>query len=125
MSLTSRRLARRLQYVTGHGVDGRLPADFDWQSLADPSATTVIYMPAKTLGEFSTAAIAHGLDPATPAVAVIKATRPDEAVIAATVESLPARLSEQESRGPVIVMIGRALADCVATASEPQRHSAI
>ena len=29
-------LARRLQYVTGHGADGTLPADIDWASLADP-----------------------------------------------------------------------------------------
>src|SRR5215475_15499208 len=39
VSLTHRREARRLQYVTGHAEDGRLPTDFDWQSLADPTAT--------------------------------------------------------------------------------------
>src|SRR6185436_16315602 len=51
VSLTHRRQARRVQYVTGHAEDGKLPADFYWQSLADPKATTIVYMPAKTIAE--------------------------------------------------------------------------
>jgi uroporphyrin-III C-methyltransferase/precorrin-2 dehydrogenase/sirohydrochlorin ferrochelatase len=31
-SLTERREARRIQFVTGHGADGRLPKDLDWES---------------------------------------------------------------------------------------------
>ena len=78
ISLTHRRRARRVQFVTGHGTDGRLPDDIDWTSLADPGATTAVYMPAKTLAAFSTAAIANGIDATTPAIAVANATRPDE-----------------------------------------------
>ena len=63
-------MARRVQYVTGHGEDGRLPADIDWASLADPTATTVVYMPKRTLAELAARAIASGLPPDTPAVAV-------------------------------------------------------
>src|SRR5204863_8101222 len=92
VSLTHRREARRLQYVTGHAEDGRLPDDFDWPSLADPTATTVVYMPSRTRAEFAQKAIEHGLDPATPAVAVARATRPDEAVVAAGIADLPARI---------------------------------
>ncbi len=47
--LTDRMHARRLQYVTGHAKDGALPADLDWQSLADPATTSAIYMPVRTL----------------------------------------------------------------------------
>jgi siroheme synthase len=39
ISLTQRRDARRVQYVTGHAGDGKLPQDLDWRSLADPSVT--------------------------------------------------------------------------------------
>ena len=42
VSLTRRGRARRVQYITGHGHDGKLPADIDWASLADPAATTVV-----------------------------------------------------------------------------------
>jgi len=49
VSLTRRGQARRVQYLTGHGHDGRLPDDIDWASIADPAVTTVVYMPTKTL----------------------------------------------------------------------------
>ena len=117
VSLTHRAQARRLQYVTGHGADGRLPDDIDWASIADPGATTIVYMPAKTLAAFSAAAMARGLDAATPAVAVINATRPDETIIPSTVADLPARLAATAIGGPVVVMIGRVF-DRVAAADE-------
>jgi uroporphyrin-III C-methyltransferase/precorrin-2 dehydrogenase/sirohydrochlorin ferrochelatase len=121
VSLTHRGKARRVQYLTGHaagnGRDGKLPADIDWASVADPAVTTVVYMPTKTLPELVANAVQAGLDPATPAVAVERATRADERVIAATIGDLPARLAAEALTGPVIVMIGRALADYVAAAT--------
>jgi len=90
VSLTRRGKARRVQYLTGHGRDGKLPADIDWASVADPAVTTVVYMPSKTLPELVANAVQAGLDPATPAVAVERATRADERVIAATIADLPA-----------------------------------
>lgn len=107
VSLTHRDHARRVQFVTGHDKGGKLPTDIDWKSLADPKATTVVYMPTRTLSAFSAAAIVHGLDPATPAVAVIRATRPDERMIASTIAGLGPQLDRQDVPGPVIVMIGR------------------
>jgi uroporphyrin-III C-methyltransferase/precorrin-2 dehydrogenase/sirohydrochlorin ferrochelatase len=124
VSLTHRQRARRVQYVTGHGSDGRLPGDIDWASLADPGATTVIYMPAKTLAAFATTAIARGLDAATPAAAVFNATRPDEAVVAAPIADLPNGVATAGRDGPVIVMIGRVLADRVAAAEAPATQAA-
>jgi uroporphyrin-III C-methyltransferase/precorrin-2 dehydrogenase/sirohydrochlorin ferrochelatase len=109
LPLTGRGRGRRLQYVTGHARDGRLPDDLDWQSLADPSCTTAIYMPARTLSEFSAGAVAAGLDPATPALAVSRATRPDQQVVRAAIGELPARLAEARLPGPVLVIVGSAL----------------
>jgi uroporphyrin-III C-methyltransferase/precorrin-2 dehydrogenase/sirohydrochlorin ferrochelatase len=127
VSLTHRGKARRVQYLTGHaagnGRDGKLPADIDWASVADPAVTTVVYMPTKTLPEFVANAMQAGLDPATAAVAVERATRADERVIAATVADLPARLAAEALTGPVIVMIGRALADYVAAATRGEPKS--
>jgi len=118
VSLTRRGQARRVQYVTGHatvgsGRGGNLPADIDWPSLSDPAVTTVVYMPTKTLPELVAKALQAGLDPATPAVAVERATRPDQRVIAATIAQLPARLAAAAPSGPLVVMIGRVFSDCV------------
>jgi uroporphyrin-III C-methyltransferase/precorrin-2 dehydrogenase/sirohydrochlorin ferrochelatase len=110
VSLTHRHEARRLQYITGHGANGSLPSDIDWVSLADPSATTIVYMPTKTLGQLVERAILAGLDPSTPAVAVARATQADQQVLTAPVADLPARLAEMPLGGPVTVMIGRVFA---------------
>ncbi|HZP79598.1 MAG TPA: siroheme synthase CysG [Pseudolabrys sp.] len=114
VSLTHRADARRLQFVTGHAADGRLPDDIDWASLADPSATTAVYMPTRTLAELSSRAIAQGLNPQTPAVAIAQATREQERVVAASIAELPTRLTAEALQGPVLVLIGQVFADVVA-----------
>jgi uroporphyrin-III C-methyltransferase / precorrin-2 dehydrogenase / sirohydrochlorin ferrochelatase len=133
VSLTRRAEARRVQYITGHGRDGKLPPDIDWTSVADPAATTVVYMPTKTLPDLVANALAAGLDASTPAVAIERATRADERVIATTIADLPSRLAAEPPTGPVIVMIGRAFAefvsaaapgDVAATRSEAPSHKA-
>jgi uroporphyrin-III C-methyltransferase / precorrin-2 dehydrogenase / sirohydrochlorin ferrochelatase len=111
VSLTRRLEARRVQYITGHGRDGKLPDDIDWPSLADPAVTTVVYMPAKTLSELVAKALAAGLDPAMPAVAVARVTRADEKTVAGSIKDLPALLAARTTPGPVVVLIGRVFAE--------------
>ena len=111
ISLTRRALARRVQYITGHGRDGKLPDDIDWTSLADPAVTTIVYMPTKTLPELVAKALEAGLDPATPAIAVERATRTDERLIDGTIADLPARVAGATPSGPIVVMIGRVFAE--------------
>jgi uroporphyrin-III C-methyltransferase/precorrin-2 dehydrogenase/sirohydrochlorin ferrochelatase len=113
VSLTHRAQARRVQYVTGHDRDGKLPDDIDWRSLADPAATTIVYMPKKTLHLLSERAIAHGLDPATPAIAIVNATRPGERLVAATIADIADKVEAAALSGPALVMIGTVLADVV------------
>jgi uroporphyrin-III C-methyltransferase/precorrin-2 dehydrogenase/sirohydrochlorin ferrochelatase len=120
VSLTHRRYSRRLQYVTGHhaDADGGLSADIDWKSVADPSTTTVIYMPKRTLHAVTASALEHGIDPATPAVAVVEATRAGEIVLRGNVADIAARLEAIAPSGPVLVMIGRVLATAASSAQE-------
>jgi len=106
IALTDRKKARRLQYVTGHAKHGGLPADVDWKSLADPATTTAVFMPTRTLAALAAKAIAEGLDPRTPALAISRATRPDQAVVTAPIAELPERLAQAGLPGPVLVMIG-------------------
>jgi uroporphyrin-III C-methyltransferase/precorrin-2 dehydrogenase/sirohydrochlorin ferrochelatase len=124
VSLTRRAEARRVQYITGHGRDGKLPDDIDWASLADPAVTTIVYMPTRTLPDLVARALDAGLDRATPAVAVAHATRPDERVIGGTISELPALLAAEPSMGPVVVMIGQVFSDYAAAdkaQAEPRR----
>ncbi len=111
VSLTRRAMARRVQYITGHGRDGKLPDDIDWASLADPSVTTIVYMPVRTLPDLVARAIAAGLDPETPAVAVECATRADERIVGGRIADLPQHVAATAPAGPVVVMIGRVFAE--------------
>ena len=119
ISLTQREHARRLQFVTGHAKDGKLPADLDWRALADPSATTALYMPRRTLAEFCEKAIRAGLLPDTPAAAIASATRHDERKVFATISGLPELVTRVDPDGPLLILIGRGLH--TEAASEPGR----
>jgi len=111
MPLTRRGSARRFQVITGHAKSGGLPDDLDWSGLADPAATTAVYMPKATIRSLCSALIARGLPPDHPATAVFDATRAGEAIVAATLLTLPDRLLSQAANGPCIVLIGCAPAD--------------
>ncbi|MGZ8311298.1 MAG: siroheme synthase CysG [Allosphingosinicella sp.] len=110
-SLTERMNARRVQFVTGHGADGRLPRDLDWAALADPVATTALYMPRRTLAEFVALAVANGLAADTPATAVASATLPGQRHVAGRLADLPALAEALPPGSPVIVIIGQVVRD--------------
>lgn len=117
-SLTHRDHARRLQFITAHARNGRLPEDLDMKALTDPAATTVVYMPRHTLEELVGRLLPAGLDPVTPAVAVFAATRPEERMVHASIATLAEaveRAVAEGAGGPCIVLYGRALSEAVAS----------
>ena len=112
-SLTEREHARRVQFVTGHSMAGALPEDLDWQAIADPHATTAVYMPRATLADFVSNAIAAGLDPLTPALAIASATLPDQVEVRSPLAALPQRAAKLTQGAPVLVFIGQVTRDAV------------
>ncbi|MFZ0845890.1 MAG: siroheme synthase CysG [Pseudolabrys sp.] len=124
LPLTDRKHARRLQYVTGHAHHGKLPADIDWKSLADPATTTAIYMPIKTLAALVAKATEQGLDPATPALAIARATRSDQQVVASPIGELSQRIAEAALPGPVLVLVGKACGEANSATNTIHRKAA-
>lgn len=117
VSLTHRDHARRLQFITAHGRDGKLPKDLDFKALSDPAATTVVYMPKRTLGALIGALKEAGIDLATPSIAVFGATRPEEKVIASSLGGLEAAVEgaiHDGAEGPCLVLYGHAMAEAAA-----------
>lgn len=119
LSLTERHHARRVQFVTGHGADGKLPADIDWISVADPKVTTVLYMPRGTLADFVRSALRKGLDPSTPAIAIASATLPSETSLAGAVAEIDRLAAELPAGEPVTVLIGWVARRHVGAAATP------
>ena len=116
VSLTERYLARRVQFVTGHDADGKLPASLDWKSIADPQATTIVYMPRRTIADFVEQAVAAGLDPKTPAALVASASLESEQHRLGRLADLPALVQTLEASAPVILIIGQVARDRAAAA---------
>ena len=54
--------------------------------------------------------LAHGADPATPALLVERATCPDERRIVGTLASLPAKAAAEAPSGPCLILIGEVFA---------------
>ncbi|PIK74015.1 hypothetical protein CS379_04945, partial [Methylobacterium frigidaeris] len=88
---------------------GALPDDLNWAALADPTVTTVVYMPKRTLRTLLARAVSEGLPPATPALVVFNATRPDQAVVSGEARDIADRVEAAGLEGPAIVMVGDAL----------------
>lgn len=120
--LTERKHARRLQLLTGHGSDGKLPGDIDWRAVSDAAVTTVLYMPRGTLGQFVRRALEEGLDRATPAAAIASATLPGEAHVAGTISEIEELSARFAPGAPVTVIIGWVARDL---AAGPASHSAL
>jgi uroporphyrin-III C-methyltransferase/precorrin-2 dehydrogenase/sirohydrochlorin ferrochelatase len=109
LSLTHRDHAQRLQFVTGHNRAGTLPPDLDLDALADPRATTCLYMGRNTVGTLARRLREHGVAADMPAVCLGNVSRDDESRLWTNLGALAADEGAISGDGPVIVLIGRAL----------------
>ncbi|WBU56395.1 uroporphyrinogen-III C-methyltransferase [Paracoccus sediminicola] len=107
LPLTRRLTARRVQYVTGADVTGRLPTELNWAALADPHAVTVVFMGQRSFPELAEGLIAHGLPATTPALIAEAVTQDGQRLRRGTVESLAATLRRDgPSTWPGLIFYG-------------------
>jgi uroporphyrin-III C-methyltransferase/precorrin-2 dehydrogenase/sirohydrochlorin ferrochelatase len=109
VSLTHRALARRVQLVTGHAHDGRLPDDLDIAALADRRATTAVYMPLGTLADLTQRLLNAGVEPHRPVCALFNATRPHEMAVSGTVGTIDGLIEGLRIAGPCVLIVGSVL----------------
>lgn len=103
--LTHRDHAGTLIFATGHGREDR-EVELDWEVLARPRQTVVIYMGVATLPTICAKLIAHGLDATTPAALVERATTPEERCITGSVATLATLAQVHRVRPPALIVIG-------------------
>ncbi|MCE5975021.1 uroporphyrinogen-III C-methyltransferase [Sinirhodobacter sp. WL0062] len=111
--LTRRLTARRVQFVTGADVTGGLPESINWAALADPGATTVVFMGKRTFPRLAEGLMAHGLAPETPAMLAEAVGHPEQAIHRTTVAALARQLGDARSDHPALILYGP-LADVTA-----------
>ena len=104
--LTRRLVARRVQFITGHDIAGALPEDINMAALADPQATTVVYMGKRTWPKLARQMMAAGLPGDTPAMLAHGVTTPEQRVERMTVAALAEHLEVTQSRAPALILFG-------------------
>ncbi len=105
--LTRRLTARRLQFLTGADVTGGLPADINWTAIADPEATTAVFMGQRNFPKMAEMLIAHGLPPVTPALLAEAVGQPQQRLLRSTISELAALLkAEGPSSHPALILYG-------------------
>ena len=104
--LTRRLSARRVQFVTGHDVTGDLPEQRNMAALADPEATTVVFMPKRTFPALAASLIEHGLSPDTPALIAENIGHPDQSLTRSTIAKLAEQLQAGFSSKPALILYG-------------------
>lgn len=104
--LTRRLHAQRIQFITAADTTGNLPPGLNLDALADPQATTVIYMGKRTFPALAAALLARGLSPETPALLAEAVSTPDQRLYRTTVSDLAASLAEDRSPLPGLIIIG-------------------
>lgn len=104
--LTRRLSARRVQFVTGADVTGDLPERLNWAALADPQATTVVFMGKRTFPKLAAGLIAHGLSPDTPTLYAEAVGQPGQKLSRQSLTALAELMQVQTSTEPALILIG-------------------
>ena len=102
--LTHRDHAQSCVFVTGHLKDGSM--DLDWDLLARPKQTIVVYMGLQGLEMLCSQLIAHGLPESTPIAIVQQGTTQNQRVVSGTLSTLPQRPEIAELHAPTLIIIG-------------------
>jgi uroporphyrin-III C-methyltransferase len=104
--LTRRIAARRVQFVTGHDVTGGLAEDLNLAALADPMATTVVFMGKRTFPAFLAMLTGAGLPTGTHALMAEAVGRAEQQLVRTTVAELAERLSGDPGTAPALILYG-------------------
>ena len=102
--LTHRDHAQSCVFVAGQQKNGSV--DLDWEALARPRQTIVIYMGGSRLGEMCRELVAHGASPALPAAVIERATTSRQRVVTGTLATLPERAAQAAVQPPALIVIG-------------------
>jgi uroporphyrin-III C-methyltransferase/precorrin-2 dehydrogenase/sirohydrochlorin ferrochelatase len=117
LPLTLRGVTSSLVFTTGHDLKGEvLP---DWARLAIAGATVAVYMGRSVAAEVAGRLIAAGLSPDTAVAVAENASLPGRRLLHGTIADLPALAGRSELSGPVMTLIGDAVAGADFTRSTP------
>lgn len=102
--LTHRDHAQACVFVTGHLKNGTV--DLDWEMLARPRQTVVIYMGVNALATIAGRLTAHGLPASTPVALIENGTTDKERRVVGTLATIERLAQRARLGGPTLCMVG-------------------
>lgn len=102
--LTHRDYAQACLFITGHLKDGTI--DLDWQAMARPKQTVVIYMGLVGLEQICSKLMAQGVSPDMPAAVIQQGTTQKQRVVESTLQHLAAEVAAAGLKPPSLTIIG-------------------
>ena len=102
--LTHRDYAQACLFITGHLKDGSIT--LDWQAMARPQQTVVIYMGLVGLEQICQQLMAHGVSPDMPAAVIQQGTTQKQRVVESTLQQLAADVAAAGLKPPSLTIIG-------------------
>jgi uroporphyrin-III C-methyltransferase/precorrin-2 dehydrogenase/sirohydrochlorin ferrochelatase len=102
--LTHRDHAQSCIFVTGHLKDGTM--NLDWDALARPKQTVVVYMGLHGLKTLCFELIKHGMADCTPIALVQQGTTQNQRVFTGTLATLPNIIEREKPQAPTLIIIG-------------------
>lgn len=102
--LTHRDYAQSCMFVTGHLKDGTM--NLDWDALARPKQTVVVYMGLHGLETLCVELVKHGMPDTTPIAIVQQGTTQNQRVITGTLATLPAIAEREQPQAPTLIIVG-------------------
>ncbi|GAB1580677.1 siroheme synthase CysG [Phyllobacterium phragmitis] len=108
LPLTLRGVASSLVFTTGHDMSGEILPD--WARLALSGATIAVYMGSSVAASIAARLMSAGLHEDTAVAVVENASRPDRRMFHGLLKDLPALEKRDDLAGPVMVVIGDAVA---------------
>ncbi|HWK67778.1 MAG TPA: siroheme synthase CysG [Rhizobiaceae bacterium] len=117
LPLTLRGVSSSLVFTTGHDLKGgTLP---DWAKLAISGATVAVYMGRSVAADVASRLIEAGLSPETAVAVVERASLTARRLFHGTLADLPSLEARTDLTGPVMTIIGDAVAGANFATSEP------
>jgi len=102
--LTHRDHAQSCIFVTGHLKDGTM--NLDWEQLARPKQTVVVYMGLHGLSILCAKLIEHGMPESTPIAIVQQGTTRNQRVLTGTLKTLPGIAMAEKPQAPTLIIVG-------------------
>lgn len=102
--LTHRDYAQACLFVTGNLKDGTM--NLDWEALARPRQTVVVYMGLHGLNILCAELVKHGMPDTTPIAIVQQGTTMNQRVITGTLATLPGIAEREKPQAPTLIIVG-------------------